>query len=339
MDRVMGLPFTRRQLTIGFLAILVVVLLVLPQLLSQYWVMVMTMTAIAAALGYGFRFIMIAGRFTMGHAAFAGIGGYTAALFTTKVLENFWLGLLMGGIVAGLVALVIGAVVLRVPGLMFAIITMAVSEIFRYLVIMWRSLTGGITGVLNIPSPSIAGLDFGIDQVPYFYLIFGILVVSVLVMYRMERSRIGLTFHAMRQNDPLAQHLGVNIWRYRILCFAVACFFAGLVGGFQAHYWHYVSPATYTVMDSFTVFIYAYVGGLMYPAGPIVGAALMVGLSEGLRMAKEIAPLFYGGALILIIFFLPGGILSLPQESRTLLRQARARWRSMRDRFARAPGS
>jgi len=339
MDRTMGLPLTRRQLTIGFLAIVAVVVLILPQLLSQYWVMVMTMMAIAAALGYGFRFVITTGRFTMGHAAFAGIGGYAAALMTTKVVENFWLGLLMGGIVAGLVGLAIGAVILRVPGLMFAIITMAVSEIFRYLVIMWRSLTGGITGVLNIPSPSIAGFDFGIDQVPYFYLIFGILVVSVLVMYRMERSRIGLTFHAVRQNDPLAQHLGINIWRYRLLCFSVACFFAGLVGSFQAHYWHYVSPATYTVMDSFTIFIYAYIGGLMYPAGPIVGAVLMVGLSEGLRMAKEIAPLFFGGALLLIIFFLPGGILSLPQESRTLLRQGRARWKRMRDRFARAPGS
>jgi branched-chain amino acid transport system permease protein len=200
-------------------------------------------------------------------------------------------------------------------------------------------MTGGITGVLNIPSPSIAGFDFGINQVPYFYLILGIAVVSVLVMYRMEHSRMGLTFHAMRQNDTLAQHLGVNIWRYRILCFTIACFFAGLVGAFQAHYWHYVSPATYTVMDSFYIFISAYVGGLMYPAGPIVGATLLVSLSEGLRMAKEWQPFLYGGFLIGVVFFLPGGILSLPQESRALLRQGRARLNSIRDRFARAPGS
>ena len=336
MDIIARLPFSRRQLIIGFFAVLGVVVVVLPQFLSQYWVMVMTMMTIASALAYGFRFLITTGRFTMGHAAFAGIGGYAAALMTTKVVDNFWLALLMAGIVSALVAVAVGAVILRVPGLMFAIITMAFSEIFRYLVIMWRSLTGGITGVLNISSPSIAGFDFGIDQVPYFYLILAILVVSVVVMYRMERSRIGLAFHAMRQNDPLAAHLGINVWRYRILCFAVACFFAGLVGAFQAHYWHYVSPATYTVMDSFVIFIYAYVGGLMYPAGPIVGSVLLVGLSEGLRMAKEIAPLFYGGILILVIFWLPGGILSLPQESRTLLRQARAQLRRIRERFAAA---
>jgi len=320
----MGLPFSRRQLIIGFFAVVAIVVIALPQFLSQYWVMVMTMMAIASSLAYGFRFLITTGRFTMGHAAFAGIGGYTAALITTKVVENFWLGLIIGGLMSGIVALGIGAIILRVPGLMFAIITMAVSEIFRYLVIMWRSLTGGITGVLNIKSPSIAGFGFGIDQIPYFYLILGILVVSVVVMYRMERSRIGLAFHATRQNDSLAQHLGINIWRYRILCFSVACFFAGLVGAFQAHYWHYVSPATYTVMDSFMVFIYAYVGGLMFPAGPIVGSCLLVGLSEGLRMAKEIAPLFYGGVLILVIFWLPGGILTLPQEVRTQWRNARA---------------
>jgi len=324
----MGLHFTRKQLIFVALGVVAVVVIALPQFLSQYWVMVMVMMATASALAYGFRFLITTGRFTMGHACFAGIGGYAAALLTTKVVENFWLALLMGGLVAGLVALGIGAVILRVPGLMFAIITMAVSEIFRYLVIMWRSLSGGITGVLNIKSPSIAGFNFGIDQIPYFYLILGILVVSVVVMYRMERSRIGLAFHAMRQNDPLAQHLGINIFRYRLLCFSVACFFAGFVGAFQAHYWHYVSPATYTVMDSFMVFIYAYVGGLMFPAGPIVGSCLLVGLSEGLRMAKEIAPLFYGGILILVIFWLPGGILTLPQESRT-------QWRKVRTFFAR----
>ena len=160
-----------RQLLIVVSAVVALVVLVMPQFLSQYWVMVLTMIAIAASLGYGFRFLLTAGRFTIGHAAFAGIGGYTAALFTTKLVENFWLALFMGGIVAGLVGLIIGSVMLRVPGLMFAIITMAVGEIFRYVVIMWRSMTGGITGVLNIPSPSIAGFDFGINQVPYFYLI------------------------------------------------------------------------------------------------------------------------------------------------------------------------
>jgi branched-chain amino acid transport system permease protein len=336
----------RTKIIIGASLVVLGLLFASPELLSQYWVMVLISCLIFTCLGYGFRFLFLAGRLTIGAIAFAGIGAYTAALLTTKVdipvLTNPWTGLFFGAIMAALIAIPIGIICLKVPGLMFAILTMAFVELFRYVLIMWSSLTNGIGGVLDIPAFSFPGYgSFGIDRTPYLYLIIIIAAVTMFVMYRIERTRVGLSMLSMAQNNELARHLGMDTFKYRLVIFAIVGLFAGLVGGFQAHYWHYVSPMEYQLLSSLLIMICPVVGGLMSPVGPIVGAFTLIGLTEGLRVFQEWAGLFFGGILLFVVFVLPGGLVTLPraiyntpQAIMNSPQWARMQWGRIRDKFA-----
>jgi len=340
----------RTKIIIIVSLVFLALLFVSPQFVSQYWVMVLISCLIMVCLSYGFRLLFLTGRFTIGHIAFAGVGAYASALLVIKadipVLNNPWTGLFFGALVAGIVALAIGYVILRVPGLMFAILTMAVVELVRYVLIMWDSLTGGPAGVLDIPSFSLPGYgSFGINQTPYLYLIIIIAVVTIAIMYRIERTRVGLSFYAMALNDRLARHVGMDTFKFRLICFAITGFFAGMVGAFLAHYWHYVSPQAFilmsvSVISALGIQVVAVAGGLLSPLGPIVGAFVLVLLSEGLREVREYAGIFFGGVLLFVIFMLPGGLVTLPRvlinmpgNARNWPDTARRKWLDIRARF------
>src|SRR3990172_33238 len=314
----------------GGLGLLLVLLLAMPRLVSQYYLAVLISMAYAVILAYGFRLIWVAGRFPLGPAAFVGMGAYTSAILSSRWETSFWLGLLLGGVVAALIAAAVGSIVLRVPGVYFVIMSFAIAEVFRYYVQWHRGLTHGLAGIKNIASPAIAfpGLpryDFGIDRVPYYYLSLFLMGVAVLVMYRMEHSRIGLALHAMRQHDQLTEHLGINLAYYRVLAFVTASFFAGVVGVFQAPYMSYVSPLDFTIVQSLFVQVWAIVGGLASPLGPALGVVVVVGISEGFRFSREFQPLIYGAILIFIVLFLPRGLVGLPSAISTQVTRLRAK--------------
>ncbi|MBA7613982.1 hypothetical protein ES703_21243 [subsurface metagenome] len=336
----------RRTKIIIIASIIVLALLFYsPQLISQYWVMVLISCLIMVCLSYGFRLLFLTGRLTIGAIAFAGIGAYGSALLVTKadiaVLNNPWTGLFFGALIAALIAIPIGYITLKVPGLMFAILTMAFVELVRYVLIMWDSLTGGPAGVLDIPSFSLPGYGgFGINQTPYLYLIIIIAVVTIAVMYRIERTRVGLSFYAMALNDSLARHVGMDTFKFRLICFVIVGFFAGMVGAFEAHYWHYVSPQAFILLNALLIKVCAVAGGVLSPLGPIVGAFVLVGLTEGLRMFREYAGIFFGGILLFVVFLLPGGLVTLPRvlinmpgNARSWPDTARRKWLDIRARF------
>jgi len=261
----------------------------------------------------GFRLIYTTGRLTIGQAAFMGVGAYTSALLSLNFGISPWLGLLIGGITAGILALGIGYIVLRVGGVYFVIITLCLAEILKLFWLWWRPITYGNSGLIDVPGFSIASFQFGINKVPYYYLSLVIMLVAAFVMYRMEHSRIGIAFHALGQNDVLAEHLGINRTRYRVLAFTTASFFCGVMGSFYAHYIHFIHPDQFGVMPSIMIQIYGIVGGISAFFGPIVGPFIIVGLTEFLKVAKEFQPLIYGPLLVIIMLFLPKGLISLPQ--------------------------
>ncbi|HCX91023.1 MAG: hypothetical protein COW04_13395 [Deltaproteobacteria bacterium CG12_big_fil_rev_8_21_14_0_65_43_10] len=261
----------------------------------------------------GFRLIYITGRLTIGQAAFMGVGAYTSALLSLNFGINPWLGLLIGGIAAGILALGIGYIVLRVGGVYFVIITLCLAEISKLFWLWWRPVTYGNSGLIDVPGFSIASFQFGINKIPYYYLSLIIMLVALFVMYRMERSRIGIALHALGQNDVLAEHLGINRTRYRVLAFTTASFFCGVVGSFYAHYIHFVHPDQFGVMPSIMIQIYGIAGGIGVFFGPIVGSFVVAGLTEFLKIAKEFQPLIYGPLLVIIMLFLPKGLIGLPQ--------------------------
>jgi branched-chain amino acid transport system permease protein len=291
------------------------ILLLLPLFVrSPYLLHVMIITALYIILAAALRLPLITGRFNIGIVAFAAIGAYTSALLASKLGVNVWLALLAGCAVSGVVAFGLGLIILRVSGLYFAMLTMCLLEMLRHYLLWHRKLTGGVMGILNIPSPTIWGFDLGADKVPFYYLTMIVMVFSIWFIYRMERSRAGMAFQAIGQSDLLSEHLGINIARYRNLAFVVSGIFAGLMGGMIAHYLHYTSPEDWTIMQSLTIQIFMVVGGRGSPWGPIVGTVVLMAISEILRPTKEVLPLVYGAILIPVILFYPRGIVGFPHS-------------------------
>ena len=299
------------------IAILLAIFLVVPFVLSGFWLSIFISIMSTIVLTSGLRMIYITGRLSLGHTFPVGIGAYTSALLSTKLGLNFWFSFLFGGSMAALIALLIGYIVLRISGVYFVVVTLALAEILINFLLWAKPLTGGVTGIVNIPGPVIylpwvGRFEFGYDLLPYYYLIFLIMLVSVAFMHLMERSHIGRIFHALRQNDLLAEHVGVDITSYRVLAFVVASFFAGLVGSFMAHFHHYTCPDDFHVTESLFIQIYTFIGGIGSLAGAIVGPFAVITVSELFRFAKEAQPLFYAGTMLLVIMWLPGGLITIP---------------------------
>jgi branched-chain amino acid transport system permease protein len=173
---------------------------------------------------------------------------------------------------------------------------------------------GGWAGLLNIPSPKIGSFVF-LSKTSYYYLVLFLLVVNILVFRALYQSRIGRAWTAIGSSVRLAEVQGINVYRYRLAAAVIACFFAGIAGAFYAHYQNLLIPTTFSFLQSIYVQMYALIGGLSnFIAGPIVGALVMVFAPEYLRIAEQFQPIFFAILLILIIIFLPGGILSIPQR-------------------------
>ncbi len=277
---------------------------------------------VASVLAIGWLLILRIGCLSLGQVAFLGIGGYTSALFAQKLGVSPWLGLALGGAMAGLVAMGIGLIFLRIRGLYLAIITFAFAEVVR-LVASTVDFFGGHAGILDIPrfTPlTIPGWGTVKFDSPFscYYVLLIILLISGLFMWRMDRSALGRTFKALPQNEDLAQSIGIYPLYYKVVSFVAACFFAGVAGAFTAHYYGCLYPGSYTVMASVIVQIQATVGGAASVTfGGFLGGSLLVMVETFLlNVDARWIPIFYGTVIILITFFLPDGLLGLPNEIR-----------------------
>jgi branched-chain amino acid transport system permease protein len=217
-------------------------------------------------------------------------------------------------------------------------LTWALAEIIRLAAVTETNFLGGSAGIMNIPSPNSISFFRGVveftSKVPYYYLILLLLLINVLFLYRLYNSRIGRIFRAVGQNDHVSQSIGINPLRYRVLAFTISSFFIGLAGSFYGHYLLYLCPDHFTLWESLTVEVYAVVGGVAnFIAGPIVGTCFVIFLLEFFRGMKAWVPVIYGVAIIVVMFFLPGGIASLPQVISTKivkLGRTKKSWHSLR---------
>jgi branched-chain amino acid transport system permease protein len=281
---------------------------------SPYHMHLLIMTCANIMLGLSFALLYSTGLLTMGAGAFWGIGAYTSALLVMKAGLSFWTALPLSGISAAMVALAVGCVIVRVPGIAFLVQTLVVSmivpEVFGHF-----EFFGGWGGLLGIPRPdSIGSLAF-VGKSPYYYLIIVLLMLNVLAFAALYSSRVGKAWRSVRLNPQLAETLGINLYWYRLLAFIISAASAGLSGSFYAHYFQSLEPGMFTAFKSINVQIFAILGGLnYYIVGPTVGAAIMTFVPELLRVGKEIEPIITGAVLIFLVIFLPGGILSLPER-------------------------
>ena len=314
-----------------FLILFILALFFVPLFIKDpYYLHLIIMTSLHITAALGLRLILNSGHISIAHASFMGIGAYTSALLVVKAGFSFWVAMILAGFTSALLAMLVGQVILKVTGIYFGIVTMAMGEILRLTWMRWKELFGGATGILNIPPPNpihIPGLvkiEFT-SKIQYYYLALVIVLVTTYVMHRIDRSRFGMTLLALNNKEPLAESLGVNTILYKNIAFGIACFFAGIAGSFYAHYFYYICPYDFTFSQSLEIILFTVFGGVRTILGPIIGASFLAILLETLHLAEEYRPIIFGVALIIVMIFLPGGLVDLGRRlsdvKRTLTRE------------------
>lgn len=298
--------------------LLAAALIVLPHILSLSQQEILVFLVINVLLVTSYRLLTLTGEWSLAHVVIMGVGAYGSALVSKELAWPVPLSMLVGAAMAALVAFLLSFPLFRMKGFYFLIGSFAAGEIIR-LLWKWSELTwlfGGPKGIKLIPPlPNLDALSIDFyNPVNYFYFCLIVVAISLVILYRVERSRIGLTFHAIHWQDKLAESVGVDTFRYRTLAFVVSSFFAGLAGALYAHYVGTVNPNRFSVEEMTYVLIWAIVGGTATFYGPILGVVTLTTLNEVVLRAlgvDQMRPMFYGVILILFILFLPNGLESL----------------------------
>jgi branched-chain amino acid transport system permease protein len=304
-----------KGLKIGLGVLLVLILLSLPVLVNEYVQQILILTITYAMLGLAFAFTMKVGLPRFDIAAWWAIGAYTTAILMWKVDMSFWLTLPIGGLIAvGLGFLAFSVVIPRgmMVFLLFGmVLTLAIQQLFGSL-----QFFGGWGGTPPIPPPSIGSFQF-VNKPGLYYMGLVFLAINIIVYYALYNSKIGRAWNAIGSSLKLASSLGIDVVRYRIANALISNFFAAVAGSYFAACTLVAVPTAFSFSSSVYVMMYAVVGGLAHTlAGPIVGSLVITFIPEYLRIAKEWEPVVTAVAIILIIIFVPTGVLGLVDRLR-----------------------
>ncbi len=267
------------------------------------------------------------GQLSLGHVAFFGIGGYTSALvslgFDLELTDRYsfvfpaqpvWIAFLAGIVVAGFFGWLIGKISFKVRGAYFVIVTISFAEVVRLVALNWIDLTEGPMALNNIPPfalgvPGLWELTF-LRKIPNYYLVLVTCILSYVVIARLVGSRLGRAMIALRENEPLAASVGVDVTRLLVLAAVVSAAIAGAAGGLYTHYIRIIDPDVFLFIYTVTMVIMVVTGGKGTLAGPIVGGLIFGILPEVLRevASPEMQWVIYGVLMIVIVYFLPNGI-------------------------------
>lgn len=282
----------------------------------DYVLHVLTIACIYGVLATSLNLVAgYTGMLSLAQAAFYGIGAYASALVSVSLGVPFLLGMLIGAGVAGVLSLAVSLPAARLRDDFFAIATFGFQFIVWNLLNNWTLLTRGPMGIPGIPRPTIFGHTFGS---PMFFLILsaGLLLVIYLISFRVVRSPFGRLLMAIREDEALVQMLGKSPVLFKAKVFALSATMAGTAGAVYAHYFTYISPSSFTVMESILILSMVIIGGAGSMRGPLVGAVVLVALPEVLRffgmpsnVASTLRQVIYGGALVAIALFRPQGLL------------------------------
>ncbi len=296
-------------------------LLALPHGLSFSQQEILVFLTINILLVSSYRLLTLTGEWSLGHVVIMGVGAYASALLTKKLGVYVPVSILLGGIISALLAVVLSFPLFRMKGFYFLIGSFAAGEIIRLLWKRFRDPFGGAKGIKGIdpmPDFSIGIYDFDFfEPVSYYYLSVVVVAACLWILWRIERSPVGLTFHAVHWQDKLAEASGVNLRAYRTLAFSIASGFAGISGGLLAHYIGTINPNSFDVEVMVFVLTWAIVGGTSTFYGPILGCIVLTVLNEIVLRElgfEQMRPLIYGAIMILSILFMPKGLESVVQK-------------------------
>ena len=300
---------------------------------NAYWIRVFASIGVFAAAALGLNVVVgLAGLLDLGYVAFFGVGAYVGALFAGAALTTvdmhlpFLLVVLLGAVIAAAFGVLLGAPTLRLRGDYLAIVTLGFGEIFRIAANNWDGLTRGPNGISGVPNLAVGDYDFGASHevlgvtlpgfANYYYVELLLLTFAIVAFTRLNGSRIGRAWVAIREDEVAAAAMGVDTVRLKLLAFAIGAFMAGAAGTVNAHVTTQVSPDSYTFLESILLVAAVVLGGMGSVPGALLGSAALLVIPEKLRAFQDKRLLLFGAALILMMRFRPEGIVPSRRRQR-----------------------
>jgi len=294
----------------GPLILILLILFVLPSFIPRFYTYILALIYVTALLAMSLNLVVgHGGMFQFHHGVFYGVGAYTIALMLKKTSLPMWTGFIAGPIVAGFIGLIIGWFCVRLTRLYFGMLQISLGSLIWVIVFRWYSFTGGDDGIPGIPMPPLLS---PLNHSYYFILI--ILAICLIFMYLILKSPFGNTLQAIRDNPQRCEAIGVNVRRHQLIAIVIATFFAGVAGVLFVVLERSVFASLLFWVLSLEIFIMCLLGGWFTFAGPILGAAMIVALRTFAGIFTEYWTLILGILLILLIFFLPEGVMGYFQK-------------------------
>jgi branched-chain amino acid transport system permease protein len=292
---------------------------------SSYVLGTLVFVALNAIAALGLSLVMgFAGQVSLGQAAFYAIGAYVSGVLTTSLGWNAWAALVVAAASGAGVAVLVGLPIFRLSGLLLAMATLGFGIIVYYVLVNWASVTGGPSGLTGIPPLAVGGLRLDTDA-RVFWLSWGTLLLVMGLAGNLVDSRVGRALRAIHGGEPAALAAGIDTVRYKLAVFAVAGAMTALAGALYAHYLTFINPSPFGFGYSVELVVMVVLGGVASLWGPLLGAATVVGLVEGLRAllpllgaghgAAEYEIVLFGLVLMALMLFLPGGLASLARRA------------------------
>lgn len=305
--------------------VFIILLLIVPWILDPLHLHLSIRSLVYVIVVMGFTlFVGFTGQVSLGHAAFYGLGAYLSGMLNKPgvITENgfpFLVSILISTLIVSLIGLIVGLMVLRTKGHYLALASIAVAMII-YVIIKNAEITGGPSGLIGIPEPSIFGFTFS-EGYSFYYLALVFAILSYIILQRMINSRTGDALRAIANNELAAQSLGIPVFRYKVLSFTVSVFFASVAGALFGHYDGYIDPEQMTITLSILFLTMAFIGGIGNMKGAIIGAVTLTFLEEYTKGFGDYHVLAYGFLLAIVILYLPKGLVDVPNQIRQLIRR------------------
>jgi len=306
----LGIPWQGRLIRFAPYILIGVILIILPLFLPMYLQSMMTKILVFAIFAMSLNLIWgYTGLSSLGHAAFFGVAGFTTAILIKHYdVNSFWLTAPCSLLMATLFAVVFGFIALRVSGLYFLMVTLALGQLLFSLAWQWYHMTGGAFG-LTVPPLNLGIPGFTFKVISLYYFVFLFFVICYFLLYRVVNSPFGHALQGIREDEPRMRALGYNTWLYKYIAFIIAGFFAGIGGVLFVHWNMLISPYQLGMLTSTYAVLCVILGGAGTLFGPVLGAAVVVGMEYGASIySPERWPLILGIIFVITVMFLRGGI-------------------------------
>jgi len=316
---------TNRRFTLPALCMTGAFALVFPQVFSTYQTNIMITALMYVMLGLGLNIVVgVAGLLDLGYVAFYAVGAYTYALLNFHFGIGFWTALPIGALLAATFGIILGFPVLRLRGDYLAIVTLGFGEIIRLILENWNDFSMGPSGISSIPRPGFFGIDMDLDQaITYlYYLMIAMVLFTIFVVNRLQNSRIGRAWFALREDEIACQAMGIDKTKTKLTAFALGATWAGMVGVIFAAKTTFVNPASFTFLESAIILCIVVLGGMGSIVGVILGAFILILMPEYLRAFSDYRMLVFGGVLVVMMVFRPQGLISTIRRTYTFRRDS-----------------